>query len=567
MPRQPIALGSSEGRSRPLNAARLLNLYSEPAPRNSRAPSYNGGVIQGPINGPFYGTPGQKAFVATLGDSIRCARFALGFLYVLSGKKLYQITQGGVATLCTGDTISLLNNAMMTDNGIQLTLLANGTAFVVVGTVISQITSTAYPAAGCSSIDTIDGYTLFATSPGGTAVYDKATTITNITNANPAVVTDTAHGYSDNDQILITGVVGMTQVNGRSFSILTIDANSFQLIGINSSAYFGYSSGGTAQKVIAQANGQWFSSAQYDSASIDPLDFATAESSPDALVRVFVNNREILLFGASTTEPWQDTGASPFQYERVTGAVMQRGCAAVMSPAALMNTVFWLGDDHVVYQMTGYQPTRVSTFPLEEILRSNVVSDAIGMTYTQGGHVFYVLTLPTAMRTWVYDATTSIWHERQSGTSIAPTIWNVNAIVSCWDKVYVGTSDGAVSQLDLDTFSDLGAPIRHVASTPPFYPDGNRAILTSVETECELGVGIATGQGSAPNVMVRFSDDGGATWSNERLAALGVVGSRYNRAMVRKLGIFRQRQIEFSVSDPIKVCFYGMKYTAVPCAS
>lgn len=566
MPRQPIALGSSEGRSKPLNAARLLNLYSEPAPVNSRAPGYKSG--KGHINGPFYGTPGQKAFIASLGSGIRSGRLALGYLYVLSGIQLYRCDQMGNSTLCTGDAISSLGASMMTDNGIQLTVLAGGLSYVVVGTVVGQITSSSYPEAGVSSIDTIDGYTIFASAAGAEVVYGPAGTITNITVADPAVVTEVAHGRADNDQVLISGVAGMTQVNARSFSILVVDADTYQLIGIDSTGYSGYTSNGQAQKIIASANGQFFASALRDSAAIDPLDFASAESSPDPLVRVFVLNREILLFGTTTIEPWQDTGASPFQFERVSGAIIERGCIAPLSVAEAASVVAWLGDDKIVYAMQGYQPARISTFPIEEILRAaSDVSDAEGMSYSQGGHTFYVLTLPTAGRTLVYDATTQLWHERQSGTTLTPAAWSVNCIVPAWGKILVGTADGAVSELDLDTYSDLGQPIRSAATTPPFYPDGKRAVMTVAELECELGIGLNTGQGSDPAVMLRWSDDGGASWSNERRAGLGRSGNRIDRAIVRRLGMFRQRQLEWSISDPVKRCFYGMRYEAIGATS
>jgi len=560
MSRQPIAFGSSQSRSTPLNAARLVNFYSEPAPRNSRAPSYNAGVIQGPINGPFFGTPGQKAFVDSLGASIRCARFALGFMYVLSASDLYQIDEMGTAVICTGDTISKQNTAMMTDNGVQLTLLSDGDCFVVVGTTISQITSAAYPANGVSSIDTIDGYTVFATAPGGSVVYGPKTTITNITNASPAVVTDVAHPYVDGDQLLILAVNGMTQVNGRTFTILVVDADNFQLVGIDSTGYSGYTSGGTAQKVTAQASGQWFISALYDSAAIDALQFASAESSPDPLVRVFVNNRDVLLFGSETIEPWQDVGAAPFPFQRVTGAIIQRGCLAPLSVARLATTVFWLGDDHIVYMMSGYTPQRVSTFPMEDIIRTApIASDAIGMTYSQDGHQFYVLTLPTANRTLCYDLATQNWHELQSGTSLDPARWNVNCIVTCWDNVYVGTTDGAVSELDPDTYDELGAPIRRVAVTPPFYPNGKRASISTVELECQLGVGIPSGQGSDPQVMVRISRNGTKSWDGIRIASIGRTGDTIDRAIVRRFGQFRQASLEFSVSDPVFTAFYGIR--------
>jgi len=557
--RQPIALGSSQSRSKPLNAARLINFYSEPAPRNSRAPAYDAGVMQGPVNGPFYGTPGQKAFVDSLGASIRCGRFALNYLYVLSGRSLYRIAQNGTATLCTGDTIDAQGYAMMTDNGIQLTLLTNSISFVVVGTLISKITSAAYPAQGVSSIDTIDGYTVFATNDPGSPVFASPTTITNVTNADPAVVTDVAHGYSDGDQVLITGVGGMTQINGREFTILLVDADNYQLVGIDSTSYSGYTFGGIAQKITAQAGGQWFISALYDSASIDPLQFAAAESNPDALVRVIVNNRDVLLFGKKTIEPWQDVGSFPFPFQRVTGALIQKGCLAPLSPALLNTSVFWLGDDHIVYKMDGYTPVRVSDFSQEEIIRSApVASDAIGMTYSQNGHNFYVLTLPTAGYTLCFDDTTKRWHERRSGTSLDPVVWNVTCIMTGWDDVYVGTSGGAVAQLDLDTATELGEPIRSAAVTPPFY-NGLRATSNTVELEMELGVGLPSGQGSDPQVMVRWSNDGTGSWSNIRIADIGRTGNRIDRAIVRRMGQYRQRSFEFSISDPVRRCFYGIR--------
>lgn len=83
---------------------------------------------------------------------------------------------------------------------------------------------------------------------GGSPFAAKNATITGITKANPAVVTATAHGLRDGDVIQISGVVGMTQVNGNFYSIKVVNANSFQLVGIDSTAYTTYTSGGTAAR-------------------------------------------------------------------------------------------------------------------------------------------------------------------------------------------------------------------------------------------------------------------------------------------------------------------------------
>jgi hypothetical protein len=315
---------------------------------------------------------------------------------------------------------------------------------------------------------------------------------------------------------------------------------------------------------------QFFISALYDATTIYALDFASAESTATNLLRVLVHNRELWLFKEKAgIEPWANTGASPFPFQRIGGATMKLGCAAARSCVASDTAIYWLGSDYVVYTAQGYTPQRISGYSQEEIIRKAAadvgVSDAVGMTYTQGGHQFYVLTFPMAARTLVYDG--NAWHERQSGTDLIPAVWAANCITSAFGKIYVGTTGGKVSELDLDTYDENGEPIRRVAVTPPFYNDGLQAVHTLIEIECETGVGLNDGQGSAPEVMLRFSDDGGKTWSNERRASLGLTGDRKRRVVFRRLGRFRQRSYEISISDPVKVAAYGLRFEGMALAA
>jgi hypothetical protein len=84
----------------------------------------------------------------------------------------------------------------------------------------------------------------------GGLVTAATTAITAITKANPAVVTSNSHGMSNGDRVYITGVVGMTEVNNREFTVAGATTNTFQLSGVNSSAFTTYSSAGTAGKII-----------------------------------------------------------------------------------------------------------------------------------------------------------------------------------------------------------------------------------------------------------------------------------------------------------------------------
>ena len=470
--RGPLALGYAQQRSKPVNAARLVNLYAEAAPPEGSRTK----VV-------LYGTPGQKEWRTIGGDTIRDGIEAQGVAYILSGTILYKTESDGTTTTCSGDLIPPTGDATLINNGTQIGLLVVPDLFVIVGTTVTKVTSAGYPAEGLSSLAYIDGYAV------GTR----------------------------ND-----------------------------------------------------ASGQFYISALIDFSSWDALDGGNAESNPDGLIRVLVDHREVWLFGDQTTEVWANTGASPFPFERVPGALLERGCAARRSPAKMDNSVFWLGDDRIVYRAEGYQPVRISTHAIEEVLRVGTVSDAYGMTYFQGGHHFYVLTLPSIGRTFVFDPAASaaagmaIWHERQSGTSLEPAVWAVQCIFHAFGKTLVGLQVGRVAELDLDTYTDLGEPIRSAIVGMPFFADGLRAMMVDYEIECELGVGLSTGQGSDPEVMMRYSDDGGFNWSPERRASIGRMGVRLIRAMWDRLGTFRQRTVEISISDPVKRAFYGMRTAIRP---
>lgn len=308
-------------------------------------------------------------------------------------------------------------------------------------------------------------------------------------------------------------------------------------------------------------SGEWFISALRDIGATDALDFANAESNPDGLVRVLGDQGEAWLFGARTTEVWANTGASPFPFERVPGGGrIEKGCIAARSPVKVDNSIFWLGHDRIVYRADGYRPARVSNHAVEEVLRAGDVSDARGFTYSQGGHEFYLLTLPSLNRTFAYDAATGWWSERQSGTSLTYAKWDANCVFQAFGKTLVGGELGALYELDLDTYTDAGQPIRRAVASLPIFPEGNRAIVNKIELELETGVGLPTGQGSAPEVMMRFSDDDGMTWSNERRASIGAQGRKRVRAEWRRNGMFRSRMYEFAISDPVKVAIHGADF-------
>jgi hypothetical protein len=307
--------------------------------------------------------------------------------------------------------------------------------------------------------------------------------------------------------------------------------------------------------------GQFWITSLLDFSGVDALDFATAESSPDDILRVFTDHGQLWLFGSDSIEIWVNTGAAAFPFERQPGSTIERGTAAAGSVAKLDSGVLWLGDDRIVYMAQAYQPTRISTHAIEQaIAEYETISDAEAFTYTADGHTFYVLTFPTEAVTWVYDAATQQWHERESrASSLSIGRWRATGYASCYGKHLVGDyAAGTVWEMSHAVYAEGSNDLVRTIQCPPLYAEGKRAFMPSLEVDMEVGVGLSSGQGSAPQAVLQWSDDGGNTWSNEHWESIGPVGEYRTRVCWNRLGSFRQRTLRVSVSDPVRCVIYGM---------
>jgi hypothetical protein len=313
-----------------------------------------------------------------------------------------------------------------------------------------------------------------------------------------------------------------------------------------------------------------------DGTSIDPLDFASAEGSPDGVVGIIADHREIWVFGTNSVEVWYDSGNADFPLSRIQGAFNEIGCAAPYSIAKMDNGLFWLGKDArgqgIVYRANGYTGQRISTHAVEwQIQQYEDMSDAIGYTYQQDGHSFYVLIFPQADTTWVYDVATQAWHERAGFDNGDFTRHRSNCQAFFQGDVLVGDYENAnVYSFDLNDFSDNGSVqkwLRSWRALPTSQNNLKRSAQHSLQLDLETGVGLNLGQGSDPQVMLRWSDDGGHTWSNEHWVSIGKIGEFYRRAIWRRLGMtmkIRDRVYEVSGTDPVKIAIIGAELTVSP---
>ena len=311
-----------------------------------------------------------------------------------------------------------------------------------------------------------------------------------------------------------------------------------------------------------------------DGTAVDPLDFASAEGSPDQLVSLIVDHREIWLFGTNSVEVWYDAGNADFPLTRIQGAYNEIGCIAAYSVAKLDNGLFWLGGDArgqgIVYRANGYTGQRVSTHAIEYAIQSyGDITDAIAYTYQQEGHAFYVLTFPSANKTWVYDVSTQGWHERAAWNNGQFIRHRSNCQMAFNSEVIVGDyEDGRLYAFDLSVYADDDAVqkwLRSWRALPPGQNDLKRTAQHKLQLDCESGVGLNTGQGSDPQVMLRWSDDGGHTWSNEHWATMGAIGTYGARVIWRRLGMtvkLRDRVYEISGTDPVKITIMGAELQA-----
>jgi hypothetical protein len=331
---------------------------------------------------------------------------------------------------------------------------------------------------------------------------------------------------------------------------------------------------------------------------VDPLDFASAEGAPDNLVALIVDHREAWLFGSDSVEVWYDAGLADFPLTRIQGAFNEIGCAAPYSVAKLDNGLFWLGTDArgqgIVYRANGYTGQRVSTHAIEyAIAQYGNISDAVAYTYQQEGHAFYVLSFPSANATWVYDVSTQAWHERAGFENGQFVRHRSNCQCNFGGITVVGDyANGNIYELDLNTYIDNLTPQKWVRSWRAL-PSGQNTLKRtshhSLQLDCEVGAffdpnldtGLLTelseliltelgellsqevdpsGLTDQAQVMLRWSDDGGHTWSSEHWLSMGATGEYFKRVIWRRLGMtqkLRDRVYEVSGTDNVKIAIMG----------
>ena len=327
-------------------------------------------------------------------------------------------------------------------------------------------------------------------------------------------------------------------------------------------------------------NSPSFGSTLSNELQFDPTYTAAKTNYPDPLVTIVVNRHEIILFGQLKSEIWYDAGNALFPFAELPGAYIEHGCDATYSVASYDIKTYWLGRDKagngIVFSQKGYDTKRISNHALEYAMEQIVqnggtLSDAIGYCHQLGGHVFYVLTFPSADQTWVFDEAISdpmyAWHQRgwtdQNGVVHRE---RANCFAYLYGQRVVGDwQNGTLYKLDPGQYVDLGpdgvaAPIQciktlggHVTHAMNLQgqvvpSEGMTIQFSALEIDMEVGDGPQNINGQPAQIGLRWSVDKGKTFGNTVLRSNGAGGKYLTAPKWGPIGVGRDVVFELSHS-------------------
>lgn len=304
--------------------------------------------------------------------------------------------------------------------------------------------------------------------------------------------------------------------------------------------------------LLEKGTSQFFVTAVQDFKTINPLSYASTEGNPGPNIAILTKHRELLILKDRTGEVWYDSGAADFPMSRNDGAPLEVGCSAFQTLQKLGGVAYWLGRDSggqaVVFAMPGYIPQRISSHALEEALTGLDLSEASAFAYHQEGLSFYCLNVPGLDTTWVFEVASGIWHERAEWVDGAFRPWRPVCHAHFNGIHVVGDADDNLYELDPETFAN-GADvlIRDLITPHTAVPTLERMRVSSVQLNCD----VATSSTTERHLLMRYSDDGGRSWSNWRVGSLGDVGRTKHRVRWTMLGSARDRVWHFRVTDPV----------------
>ena len=330
----------------------------------------------------------------------------------------------------------------------------------------------------------------------------------------------------------------------------------------------------------------------------DPLYVAAKTDYPDPLMSLIVNRHELVLPGQLKTEIWYDAGNANFPFAELPGAYHEHGTGAPYSVASSDISVFMLGQDlqgqGIVFRIRGYECKRISNHALEFQIRkmaaTGTITDAVGYTHQQDGHVFYQLHFPTGNQTWTFDEATGEWHQEtwtDANGNLNRHRGNGAAFINA-TNVCIDWENGTIYAMDpgcyTDTVNGAAGPISWIRGFPHQVRgtlnlgalgldrgtewNGNRNRYKRFVADLECGNGTLDAAGNAPQVLLRASVDRGRTFVTAQLQSAGAPGQYETQPQwLQPVGVARDVVFELEYSFAGEAALNGAFVDVEPLAS
>lgn len=343
--------------------------------------------------------------------------------------------------------------------------------------------------------------------------------------------------------------------------------------------------------VFTHSDGSVSHTQEDNATSVDLLAYGLAESSADPAIRGLPKQGEVVAFGTKSIDFFANVGGDPFAFQR--NQSISLGCAASGSCAEVDQTLMFIASDLTVRILNGYQAVRVSNHAIERTIAAEpAISQIIATTWTRDGHTFYCISGTSF--SLVYDLATQCWHDRQTYND---SRWLASCITEHDGELIVGAyNSGKLYKMTRTAYTEGTLPLVCKIITPPSHAFPYRVKANAIYIDMIPGVGTAGeltvgplewagdpllwgtdplywGDGSFtaasihnadPQLMLRCSFDGGATWSAQRTASIGQMGELQRQITFRRIGTTKRHGIVFELSASAAVMrgFLGMAIDA-----
>lgn len=389
-------------------------------------------------------------------------------------------------------------------------------------------------------------------------------------------------GVFDGDAIIVSGQSAYRVTSGGAVTLLTGSVSGVALVNMDGASLAGVSTvriadgtavyrvddttvtaetfpDGAGVVSVAELDGFWFA-VRADTQVIyvqlpgdtawNALDYTSAEAEPDRLVGVFTLGDELWAFGTDSLQVFYLTGETSPAIRPIPGRRFDVGLKSISTVAKVGDTLVWVDQQNMVEQASTI-PQVISDNGISEQIAAALDQNLRAWAFTSIQHRFYVLRIGDGS-TWAWDQFTSLWTQFASK---GLAYWKPHLGADVTGRVLAADSDSAqVWQVDADTLTDAGDEIVRRCAGYLKIDDApvpcNRVVAT-----VDQGVGLSTGQGSDPKLLLQLSKNLGKTYDDQRVARIGTDGEFGTQTIWRTGGTLRRPGTIFLVecSDPIRL--------------